>query len=343
MKLLNLFFIIVFSGVITGCSKKLITDQVLVDKRTVYQKSKDMTVLEIPPDLTMERGEYSVTIPGETESTSLNEFRRQREKRLKRGGVVLGSGEFENEQWLVLRGSVEEIWSKLLRFWDDNDFTVELDDAELGVIETTWKEIGFSRHKFRILAEPDEFGVTLFLSSDREERSDDIWLTAIPDKALEKETLRKINLYFYGDTPEATIAAGDNGNANAPGAVRLKANIINIAGTPHLTVPHNYTHAWHKIGLALQRSGYVINERTQETGTYHFLYFDPEASQKKRGLLSRLKFWEDDEDTGTPYRLKLDNINNDVRAVVMNNDGERLSDENAKAILETLRDTYNQL
>ena len=171
MKLFNLILIISLLSVF-GCSKLPKIDSVLPDKRTAYQKSKDMAVLEVPPDLTVTQGEYRATIPGESESTSLSEFERQRDQRVRRGNVVLGSGEFEDEQWLALQGSLAQIWPDLLQFWTGNGFTVELDDAELGVLETSWIEDEFSRSKFRIFAEPDANGVILFLSSEREEQSE---------------------------------------------------------------------------------------------------------------------------------------------------------------------------
>ena len=93
MILRNFALILSFLSMI-GCSylpgvKDL--EKVLPDKRTAYQKSTSLPILEVPPDLTVTEGEYSAKIPGE-ESTSLSEFERQRSEN-KRQGSVLGSGE----------------------------------------------------------------------------------------------------------------------------------------------------------------------------------------------------------------------------------------------------------
>ena len=61
-----------------GCKSLPSFDDVLPDKRTTYKKSKDLPELEIPPDLTVTKGQYSSEIPSDAESTSLNEFERQR-------------------------------------------------------------------------------------------------------------------------------------------------------------------------------------------------------------------------------------------------------------------------
>ena len=58
---------------IYGCESLPSFDDVLPDKRTTYKKSRDLPELEVPPDLTVTKGEYSSEIPSDkNESTSLN-------------------------------------------------------------------------------------------------------------------------------------------------------------------------------------------------------------------------------------------------------------------------------
>ena len=116
----NLIFLncIIF---IYGCESLPDLEDVLPDKRTTYKKSRDLPELEVPPDLTVTKGEYSSQIPSDNESTSLNEFERQRLMR-KGGDVILGSGDFEGEKWIALRGSTKDIWPKLREFWENNNY-----------------------------------------------------------------------------------------------------------------------------------------------------------------------------------------------------------------------------
>ena len=110
---------------IYGCESLPSLDEVLPDKRTTYRKSRDLPELEVPPDLTVTKGEYSSEIPSDRESTSLNEFERQR--LMNKGDVILGSGDFEGEQWIALRGNTKDIWPKLREFWKQNNYIVYLD------------------------------------------------------------------------------------------------------------------------------------------------------------------------------------------------------------------------
>jgi outer membrane protein assembly factor BamC len=322
----------------------------LPDKQTAYQKSRGMPTLEIPPDLTVTEGEYAADIPGE-ESTSLSEFQRQRAQN-KRQGSVLGSGEADGEQWLALRGSSYDIWPKLHEFWDEKGYVIDLDDAELGVLETDWKEIDSSRHKFKIFTEPNEAGGTiLFLSSEREELSEGEWLEALADTTQEKNVIRKINLHFYGtEVPNVSSSTSSSSSSSSrsasatPEPEKPKAEVLDVGdGKSYLTIPQEFSRAWREAKMVVERAGYLIEASDQEKGLYDFRYFMPEGEEEEKGLLSKLKFWGDDEDEGKLYQLSLTGVGDKTEIIVMNKDGEWETGEDAKVILETLKENYNKL
>ncbi len=348
----NLFLILSFFFIF-GCSNLPGVEdleKVLPDKRTAYQKSKGLPTLEVPPDLTVTEGEYSAKIPGE-ESTSLSEFERQRSQN-KRQGSVLGSGEADGEQWLALRGSSLDIWPKLREFWRENEYAIDLDDAELGVLETDWKEDGSSRYRFKIFTEPDETGGTmLFMSSEKQDLSEGEWLDASSDTRMEKNVIRKLNLHFYGtevpnvaSTSNSSKSSASTAPAATPKPVKPKAEILDIGdGKSYLVIPQEFTRAWREGKMIVERAGYVIEGSDQAKGIYDFRYFKPEGEKEEKGLLSKLKFWGDDEDEGTPYQLSLTGVGDKTEVIVMNKDGEWETGENAKVILETLKENYNKL
>jgi len=349
MILRNLVLILSFI-VLYGCSSLGGLDAVLPDKRTEYQKSRGMAALEVPPDLTVTEGQYSAKILGE-ESNSLSELERQRSQN-KRQGSVLGSGEADGEQWLALKGSSIDIWPKLREFWNENDYAIELNDAELGVLETAWKEDGGSRHKFKIFAEPDESGGTiLFMSSEKQVMTEGEWLDVLVDVRLEKNVIRKLNLHFYGsEVPGDTSTASSSSRSTTPEpAVASKpekttAEILNVGdGKSYLIIPQEFTRAWREAQMILDRSGYLIEASDQSKGTYEFRYFMAEAEKEEKGILSKLKFWGDDEDEGTPYQLSLTGVGDRTEVIVMNKDGEWSTGADANAILERLKENYNKL
>lgn len=318
----------------------------LPDKRTAYQQSQAMDVLEVPPDLTLTRGEYQALIPGEAESTTLSEFERQRDRRLRRGNKVLGSGEFEDEQWLALRGGVAEIWPGLRAFWREQGYAADLDDVELGVLETAWKEDGFARNRFRVFAEPDKDGVILFLSGEREERAEGVWFPVARDPALEKRTLREISRHFYGEVEIAPSSLAATGaRPAAPASARAVIEGLG-EGRSYLVLPREFSLAWRDTEALLRNAGYDIERSDPATGVYYFVYFRPAGQAPKKGVLARLKFWDDDEateDVGIPYQLSLTGVGDKTELIVMDGAGEWLASAEAGAILETLKDGYNRL
>ena len=343
MKISNLLLLAAALG-LAGCG--MFQKLGLPDKRTAYEKSQDMAVLEVPPDLTLTRGEYQALIPGEAESTTLSEFERQRDRRLRRGSKVLGSGEFEDEQWLALRGGVAEIWPDLREFWREQGYAADLDDAELGVLETAWKEDGFARNKFRVSAEPDEDGVILFLSGAREERSEGVWFPVARDPALEKRTLREISRYFYGEVETAPSSLAATRARPAAPASSPRAVIQSLGeGKFYLVLPREFSLAWRDTEALLRNAGYDIERSDPATGVYYFVYFRPAGQVPKKGVLARLKFWGEDEaeDVGIPYQLSLTGVGETTELIVMDGAGEWLASAEAGAILETLKDGYNRL
>lgn len=354
MMILRNFLLILACIAIYGCSNIPglgSLDDVLPDKRTEYQKSRSLPELEVPPDLTVTEGEFAADIPGE-ESTSLSEFQRQRTQR-NRQGSVLGSGESDGEQWLALRGTSIDIWPKLQQFWAEKGYEIDLDDAELGVLETAWKEESGSRHKFKIFTEPDEAGVgtILFMSSEKEDLSEGVWLEATADSRFEKETVRKLNLHFYGEeTATSSVATNVSSNkASAakptPKPVKLKAEVLDVGdGKSYLAIPREFTRAWREVKSVVERAGYVVESSDLEKGLYDIRYFKPEGEQEEEGLLSKLKFWGgDEEDEGTLYQLSLTGVGDKTEVIVMSSEGEWETGEDANVILEALKENYNKL
>jgi outer membrane protein assembly factor BamC len=332
-----------------GCSSLPSLGDVFPDKQTSYQKSRDLPALEVPPDLTVTEGEYAAAIPSDEEANTLSEFERQRAAGTRKslGGAVLGGGESDGEQWLALQGNAADIWDQLGQFWLEKGYALDINDAELGVLETDWKEEQGVKHRFKLFAEPGQSGDTIiFLSSERQESLEGTWLEAAPDADLEKKTIRKLSLHFYGTEFEDTGSVATATNKPSPSTskpVKPKAEILDLGeGKSYLAIPQEFTSAWRDTELVLGRAGYIVQEKSQEKGLYKFLYFKPKGEEKK-SLLKKLKFWGDDEDDGISYQLNLTGVGAKTEIIVMDAEGEWETGEDAAAILAKLKDLYNQL
>ena len=72
-------------------------------------------------------------------------------------------------------------------------------------------------------------------------------------------------------------------------------------GNAKLTVNDPFDRAWRRVGLALDRIGFVVEDRDRSRGIFFVRYSDisiddPQSETKKKGLLDSLKFWGDDEE-----------------------------------------------
>ncbi len=175
--MMRFLFLLSCIAVITACSVIPSLDDVLPDKRTEYKKSETLPDLEVPPDLTAEAANESMAIPGEGSST-LPPYKQQRSKQTGSTAATTSTAQSTaDEQWLSVNGSPFEIWPKLRTFFIDRGYDLNLDDAELGVLETGWSnptnEGGFVyRNKFKIFSEPggEPGNILLYVSNTREEQ-----------------------------------------------------------------------------------------------------------------------------------------------------------------------------
>ena len=70
-------------------------------------------------------------------------------------------------------------------------------------------------------------------------------------------------------------------------------------GAVYLAVNDNFDRAWRRVGLALDRVGFVVEDRDRSNGLFYVRYSDIDAdgaAKPKKGIIDSLKFWGDDEE-----------------------------------------------
>lgn len=82
---------------------------------------------------------------------------------------------------------------------------------------------------------------------------------------------------------------------------------LNLAkdGKLSLMVNDPFDRAWRRVGLALDRVGFVVEDKDRTQGVYFVRYSDIEADdgqKKKKGFMDSLKFWEDDDKDKEPEK-----------------------------------------
>lgn len=73
-------------------------------------------------------------------------------------------------------------------------------------------------------------------------------------------------------------------------------------GYSTLRVNDEFDRAWRRVGLALDRIGFLVEDKNRSRGVYYVRYSDlgTDTPQEKEGFLSKLKFWGDDKEEQKP-------------------------------------------
>jgi outer membrane protein assembly factor BamC len=271
------------------------------------------------------------------------------------------------QRWLVVKGDPVKLWPVVKDFWQETGFIVNLEMPEAGVMETDWAENrakipdGFIRNtlgklldsvystserdKFRTrLERGGEEGTTeiyishrgmeeVFTSSTKEETK---WQPRPADPELEAEMLRRLMVRFGVQEQRAKAQLATSGNS-AP-----RATLQRNPGT--LTLNEQFDRAWRRVGLALDRVGFTVEDRDRSKGLYFVRYIDPEIDNKSadnKGWLSKLKFWGNSEkQKAEQYRIHVKGGEEGAVVNVLNKEGVREQSQTATRILSLL---YEQL
>ena len=334
---------------LTSCAYMPDIGKILPDKKSEYKKSESMPDLEIPPDLTADAINDSMNIPNEAPVT-LSRYRNPRTPGSP--GVSIGTTEAD-EQLLSLSIPVNLLWPDLIEFVESKNYTVELEDSELGVLETGWsqadEQTGLQyRYKYRIFAEP---GATadasvLIISQERQTRLDDNsdWLDQDKDTGLERQFAADLSLFIGPGEPvaepaTAVVSGADAGTAARPGP-GMDLRVVDAGeGKMYLSIPEAFELAWKNTGVALRNSGLQIVGGDADEGFYLVTGGAPQSREKK-GFFSRLAFWKGDGNADASWQINLTGVGNRTELIVVNEDDEWEATDDAARILALIRDRY---
>ncbi len=340
----------------SGCS-------VLEEDKIDYKSAKQGNTLEVPPDLSQLNRENRYVVPGATvtasgyqtaqparvSTTAANQVA---DVRIERAG---------NQRWLVVDRPPEQLWTAVRDFWQENGFLLVLDQQGLGILETDWAEnraklpqdiirstIGKvfdslystgERDKFRTRLERNPKGGTEIFISHRgmvevytnDKKDSTVWQPRPADTELETEFLRRL-MVKLGVTQEQAKA-----EAARPVAA-LSTRVDTVNGRPVLTVNEDFDRAWRRVGLALDRTGFTVEDRDRTQGTYFVRYVAPDAPKPKEpGFFGRLF-----GSSGTPaaeplrYRVQVREASGSSTVMVLNAAGQPETSANAQRIVQVL-------
>ena len=354
------------------------TTSLLEGPKVDYKSAGQLPTLEIPPDLTTPARDNRYVVPDTGKSTAtLSGYQADRAQQAKTGNITTGVlpavdkmrvDRAGSQRWLVIAEPPEKVWPLVRDFWQENGFLINVNVPEAGVMETDWAEnrakipqdwlrstLGklidqiystAERDKFRTrLERNDEGGSEIYIShrgmievftNSRNEST--IWQPRAPDPELEAEFLRRLMVRLGTQEEKAKQLVATSAPAQARAAVQT-----GIGGFETLEVFEPFDRAWRRVGLALDRVGFTVEDRDRQKGQYFVRYADTDANDMARkdgekGLLSKLQFWKSNDPMvkAEQYRVHIRQFAGKSVVQILSKDGAQANTQTARRIVALL-------
>ncbi len=355
-----------------GCDSLPKVDEVVKDRQVEYRSARNEPSLEIPPDLTSSTIQDSMVVPDASGTATYSEYSGASEaaSRGPSGVLVIPEGvdvaRDGDKRWLVLEGPPSKYWSRVRDFWLEQGLLIRVENPEIGIMETDWAENradipqGFireslgglfdslystaTRDKYRTRFERgSEPGTTEIYITHRgaeevvQGEDQTVWQPRPSDPELEAEMLHRL-IVFLGVKEDRAQRMMASQAERQDRATMTRAR----DGGRTLTLLDGFDRAWRRTGLALDRVGFTVEDRDRSRGLYFVRYVDPLAEDDQQSsLLSRLKFWGDDDgERQMEYLISLDEQDGRTRVDILDKEGREETGDTAGRILNLL---YEQL
>ena len=366
-------------GVLAGCSGNILPES----KKIEYKSAGKLPPLEIPPDLTQQSRDERYAVPdvsaskgtatysayssersGQARTTTAQDVLPQVDAmRIERSGT---------QRWLVVQGSTEKLWPAVKEFWQELGFLVNVEIPEAGIMETDWAEnrakipqdiirgtLGKVFDSLYSTAERDKFRTRLEKGAEsnkveiyishrgmyeiytNEGKTETRWQPRPADPELEAEMLGRLMVRLGADESRAkTMVAAEQRQERA----KLSRATDGVGA---LLLEEPFDRAWRRVGLALDRVGFTVEDRDRSQGLYFVRYVDPDTDNKKKsddsGMLSKLMFWKGsagDKPNQAQYRIHIKTTGESTTVQVLTREGGVDKSDTSKRILGLL---YEQL
>ncbi|MEK7344693.1 MAG: outer membrane protein assembly factor BamC [Pseudomonadota bacterium] len=341
---------------VSGCS-------LLEEDKIDYKSAAKAPTLEIPPDLSQLRKDSRYALESNSATASGFQSAAARVADAGTAANTLGDVKMErqgNQRWLVVARPADKVWEPLKEFWTSNGFVLVTDSPDVGIMETDWAEnrakipqdfirktlgkvldsiySSGERDKFRTRVERNaQGGVEIYITHrgmaenyTNAQKEQTIWQPRASDAELEIEFLRRL-MVKLGTTPEAAKTASASATAAA-----MAATVVTVDGQPAIVVNDTLDRAWRRTGVALDRTGFTVEDRNRSQGVYFVRYVAPGDTDKEPGFFARMFSKKTEVAPLSRYRIALTEKGDASTVRVLDANGQPETSGNAERILKLL-------
>ncbi len=371
MKRYRLHVMIASACLLTGCSHWPFSH------KDDYSAAKPGTQLQIPPDLTHPSvsDRYDVPQAGENAAPSQESAPAVHQEKVavlpqftsvKIEDAVGGKR-------LVVYEAPEIVWPMVKAFWLSLGYKIKSEDPKIGVMQTDWQEyhpdvdsngmhsflhkhlgINYSsgvRNQFTARLERAGTSTRVYISQkgmqqvtkkdDFSDESTSVWEPVKSDPELQAEMLQRL-MVSIGSTEKAAKKI-ETASANAAPAAEAESTPSEPTHAKlseqdnDITLDLPVDRAWRRVGLALDKVGFTVDDQNRAKGTYFVSYADPDAKKADEGFLSNLEFWKDKKPLEPQkFQIQVGTSGNGSIVSVLDRDGFHVHTETSAKILRLI-------
>jgi outer membrane protein assembly factor BamC len=358
------------TGVLSGCST-------FEDSKIDYKRaSQQVATLEVPPDLTQLRRDsrYQVSAANSASSAAAAGAMGRPANDLGTAANQAGNARIERsgtQRYLIIQRNADAVWEPLREFWKDSGFVLTIDQPELGIMETDWAEnraklpqdfirrtLGKvldtlystgERDRFRTRVERTANGLEITITHrgmveiyTTTTRDATVWTPRASDPELEIEFLRRLMMRL-GDENQT---AGSSANKTAIGASASSSStsmpsdvkVTKQNNLPVIEIKDGFDRAWRRVGVAIDRTGFTVEDRDRAQGVFFVRYAPPGTSDKEPGFFAKLFASDKVIPTLAKYRIAVTSKGDISTVQVQAADGMPETSANAERIIKLLAD-----
>ena len=351
---------------LAGCSS---VGDLLQGERVDYKTSgAKAPSLDVPPDLTQLSRESRYVVPGTAVTASAYQVG-QVAPTAPTATASVGDVRIEragNQRWLVVNRPADKLWGPVREFWLEGGFLLSQEQENLGIMETDYAEnrakipqdfirntIGKvfdslystgERDKFRTrLERRADNGTEIYIShrgmvevvtgakGGSSSGDGTIWQPRPTDPELEAEFLRRmmVKLGVSSEQSKALVATG---------ATKQTSRVANVNNVPVVQIDEGFERAWRRVGLALDRTGFTVEDRDRAQGTYFVRYVEPTVDKSQPGFFSKIFSGSTAAIAPLKYRITVKSQGEASVVSVLNTQGAAESSANAQRIVQVIAD-----
>ncbi|MDR0479390.1 MAG: outer membrane protein assembly factor BamC [Burkholderiaceae bacterium] len=350
-------------------------DSTLEPGKVDYKSAGHGVSLEVPPDLTQLPSQSRYTMPNNTASANSYQAGQKVTQSTDESSTAANKvGEVHymrngDQRWLHVDENPDKVWGQVREFWQESGFLLTVDDPKVGVLETDWAEnrakipddfirntLGKLLDSLYSTGERDKFrtrverttngGADIYITHQgmqevytTPQRDQTAWQPRPEDPGLEAIFLRRLMVKLGASQEAAKAQIASGGTPVNVGNQEGGARLVVVDGQQSVQFQDDFDRAWLRVGLALDRSNFTVEDRDRSKGLYYVRYADPTAEKQEPGFFSKLLGKASAPLPTTRYQIAIKTSAANLNTMtVLKEDGSPAASGDAQRILKVLAD-----